>query len=155
MSRRSLCATRSTSDELWLSSVAEARNLTSMWRDLPQQIPPISACRWRRWSSHNPLPAGRGTAALELDSLHCATSSVRFGFDLAITRRHRRQCLGRRACSRALLLMIPASQGRASTFGMPRPALVAMLLLNPVALLHLAMALRRRSLRLPVTPGEF
>jgi hypothetical protein len=125
--------------DLWLSSVSEARNLSSMMRDRPQHIPtyfgiPLAAlvlgtirCLWekgqQRW---NWIACTASQAAFVLVSiweLRGASGA---------------NALGAALVPAALLQMLPAPEGRASYFGISRAALVAMLFLNPIALLALA-----------------
>jgi hypothetical protein len=124
--------------DLWLSSVAEARDLSAMMRDLPHQIPayfgiPLAAlvlCTMRclqekeqqRW---NWIACTASQAAFVLVSiweLRGASGA---------------NALGAVLVPAALLKMLPASAGRASYFGISRAALVIMLFLNPIALLAL------------------
>jgi len=124
--------------DLWLSSVAEARNLSLMVRDLPQQIPayfgiPLAAlvlgtirCRQekgqQRWSWIACTAAQAAFVLISVWELRGATGA---------------NALGATLVPAALLQMLPAPVGRASYFGIPRAALVAMLLLNPIAMLAL------------------
>lgn len=122
--------------ELWLSSVAEARNFWSVWRDLPQQVPayygvPLAALalgivrafretgqqRWR-WIAATALQAA--FVLVSIWQLRGATGG---------------NALGAALLPAALLRMLPADEGRPSTFGIARPALIALMLLNPAALL--------------------
>lgn len=122
----------------WLASVAEARGLSSMLRDLPQQLPayfgiPLAAlilgiirCLWE-------------TGQARWNWIACTASQVAF---LLISIWQLRgtggaNALGAALVPAALLLMLPAPQGRASYFGLSRAALVVLLFLNPVALLAL------------------
>jgi len=122
----------------WLSSVSEARNLSSMMRDLPQQVPayfgiPLAALilgtirslrenGQRRW---NWIACTASQAALILVSI----------WELRGT--GGANALGAALVPAALLQMLATPEGRASYFGIPRPALIVMLFLNPVALLAL------------------
>ena len=124
--------------DLWLSSVAEARDLTSMMRDLPQQVPAYF---------------GIPLAALVLGTIRClrekgqqrwnwiACTASQAAFVLVSIWELRgasgANALGAALVPAALLQMLPAPEGRASYFGIPRAALVAMLFLNPIALLAL------------------
>jgi hypothetical protein len=124
--------------DLWLSSVAEARNLPSMIRDLPQQVPAYF---------------GIPLAALVLGTIRClrekgqqrwnwiACTASQAAFVLVSVWELRgasaANALGAALVPAALLQMLPAPEGRASYFGIPRAALVAMLFLNPIALLML------------------
>jgi hypothetical protein len=124
--------------DLWLSSVAEARSLFSTARDMPQQIPAYF---------------GVPLAALLLGTIRClrengqqrwnwvACTAVQAAFILVSVWELRgtgsANALGAALLPAALLQMLPEPKGRASYFGIPRAALVAMLLLNPVVLLAL------------------
>jgi hypothetical protein len=124
--------------DLWLSSVAEARNLSSTIRDMPQQIPAYF---------------GIPLAALILGTIRClrekgqqrwnwiACTVAQAVFVLVSVWELRgtggANALGAALVPAALLQMLPASEGRASYFGIPRAALLTMLFLNPVALLAL------------------
>jgi hypothetical protein len=124
--------------DLWLSSVAEARNLSSMMRDLPQQVPAYF---------------GIPLAALVLGTIRClqengqqrwnwiACTTLQAAFVLVSIWELRgasgANALGAVLLPAALLKMLPASEGRPSYFGVPRAVLVTMLFLNPVALLAL------------------
>ncbi|MGA3310763.1 MAG: hypothetical protein ABSD08_19440 [Xanthobacteraceae bacterium] len=124
--------------DLWLSSVAEARNLFSMMRDLPQQVP-----------AYYGIPL----AALVLGTIQCvrengqqrwnwiACTAAQAAFALVSVWELRgaggANALGAVLVPAALLQLIPAPEGRASYFGIPRLALVAMLFLNPITLLAL------------------
>ncbi len=124
--------------ELWLASVAEARNLFSLMRDLPQQVP-----------AYYGIPL----AALVLGTIRCvrengqqrwnwiACTAAQMAFVLVSTWELRGatggNALGAVLLPAALLQMVATPQGRTSYFGVPRAALVAMLLLNPVMLLAL------------------
>ncbi len=123
---------------LWLSSVNEARNLASMLRDLPQQVPayfgiPLAALglgiirciRERGEPRWNWIACTASLAALVLVSVW----EVR-GAGGA-------NALGAVLVPAALLQMLPAPEHRPSYFGVPRVALVAMLFLNPVTLVAL------------------
>jgi hypothetical protein len=124
--------------DLWLSSVNEARNLSSMLRDLPQQVPAyfgiplaalvLAAIRCVRESGEerwNWIACTASLAALVLVSVW----EVR-GAGGA-------NALGAVLVPAALLHMLPAPENRASYFGVPRSALIAMLFLNPVTLVAL------------------
>jgi hypothetical protein len=124
--------------DLWLSSVAEARSLFSTAHDLPQQIPAYF---------------GVPLAALLLGTIRClrekgqqrwnwiACTTIQAAFVLVSIWELRgtggANAFGAVLVPAALLQMLPASEGRASYFGIPRAALIVMLLLNPVALLAL------------------
>jgi hypothetical protein len=124
--------------DLWLSSVAEARNLFSVMRDLPQQVPayygiPLAA-----------LVLGTIRCLREQDQqrwnwIACTTAQVAFALVSVWELRGATgaNALGAVLVPAALLEMIPVPEGRASYFGMPRAALVAMLFLNPIVLLAL------------------
>jgi hypothetical protein len=129
---------------MWLSSVSEARDLSSMMRDLPNEIPAyfgiplaavmlgISRCvaerGQRRWN-------WIACAAVQSAFLLVSLWQIR-GASGA-------NALGAALVPAALLQMLPARAGRASYFGMHRAALIAMLLLNPVALLALGNGVAR------------
>jgi len=120
----------------WLSSVAEARNLASMIRDLPQQVPAYF---------------GIPLAALVLGTIRClrekgqqrwswiGCTASQAAFVLVSIWQLRgtsgANALGAALVPAALLPMLPAADGRASYFGLSRAALVALLLINPVALM--------------------
>ena len=124
--------------DMWLSSVSEARDLAAVMRDMPQQVPayfgiPLAAlvlgairCRretgQRRW---NWIACTATQAALLLVSIWQLRGAGGAN------------ALGAALVPAALLRMLPAPAGRASYFGIPRMALVALLLLNPVTLLAL------------------
>jgi hypothetical protein len=124
--------------DLWLSSVAEARSLRSMVRDLPQQIPAYF---------------GIPLAALVLGTIRClrekgqqrwswiACTAAQAAFLLISVWELRgtsgANALGAALVPATLLRMLPAPQDRTTYFGIPRAALVAMLFLNPLALLAL------------------
>ena len=124
--------------DLWLSSVAEARDFAAMMRDLPYKVPayfgiPLAAlalCIIRclhekgqqRW---NWIACAASQAAFVLVSiweLRGASGA---------------NALGAVLVPAALLKMLPASEGRTSYFGISRAALAVMLFLNPIALLAL------------------
>ena len=123
---------------MWLSSVSEARDLASVMRDLPQDVPayfgiPLAAlvlgairCRretgQRRW---NWIACTASQAALLLVSIWQLRGASGAN------------ALGAALVPAALLRMLPAPAGRASYFGIHRVALAALLLLNPVTLLAL------------------
>lgn len=123
---------------MWLSSVSEARDLASVIRDMPQQVPayfgiPLAAlvlgairCRretgQRRW---NWIACTATQAALLLVSIWQLRGAGGAN------------ALGAALVPAVLLRMLPAPAGRASYFGISRMALVALLLLNPVTLLAL------------------
>ncbi len=121
---------------LWLSSVAEARSFLSMWRDLPQEVPayygvPLAAVvlgivrclreqSEQRWSWIAATALQAAFVLVSIWQLRGATGG---------------NALGAALVPAALLQMMPATEKRPSTFGIARPALVALLLLNPAALL--------------------
>jgi len=123
---------------LWLSKVAEARDLTSMMRDLPQQVPAYF---------------GIPLAALVLGTIRClrekgqqrwnwiACTASQAAFVLVSIWELRgasgANALGAALVPAALLQMLPAPEGRTSYFGISRAALVGMLFLNPLTLLAL------------------
>jgi hypothetical protein len=122
--------------ELWLSSVAEARSLISLWRDLPQQVPayfgiPVAATILgaircvkesgeRRWAWITVTAVQAVFVLLSVWQLRGATGGNAFGAALLPS---------------ALILTWPAATGRASHFGIARAALIGILLLNPATLL--------------------
>jgi len=123
---------------LWLSSVNEARNLLSMLRDLPQQVPAyfgiplvalvfgvIRCVRERGEQRWNWIACTASLATLVLVSVW----EVR-GASGA-------NALGAVLVPAALLQMLAAPNNRPSFFGVPRAALVVMLFLNPVTLVAL------------------
>jgi len=123
---------------LWLSSVNEARNLASMLRDLPQQVPAYF---------------GIPFAALALGIIRCirepgeprwnwiactaSLAAVVLVSVWEIRGAGGANALGAVLVPAALLRMLPAPVHRPSYFGVPRVALVAMLFLNPVTLVAL------------------
>ena len=120
---------------MWLTSVSEARNLPSMWRDLPQQVPAYFAI---------PLAAvvlGAIRCAAEQGQqrwnwIACTASQTTF---LLISIWQLRGASGANALGAvlvpaALVQALPAPSARAAFFGIGRAALIAMLLLNPVTL---------------------
>jgi hypothetical protein len=125
--------------DLWLSSVAEARSFAAMLRDIPQQVPAYY---------------GAPLAALVLGIIRClqgqgwqqrwnwiAATAVQAAL-LAMSVWEVRAASGANALAAALLpasvlTLLPASAGQASLFGVSRPALFALLLLNPATLLML------------------
>jgi hypothetical protein len=138
---------------LWLSSVAEARSLASMMRDLPQQVPAYF---------------GIPLAALVLGAIRCIREEgqqrwnwiycigVQAAFLLVAVWEVRgasgANALGAVLVPAALMRMLPASQGRAAYFGVPRAALVVMLVLNPVTLLALGSGVAHAVQAAGVTP---
>jgi len=124
--------------DLWLASVGEARNVFSMMRDLPQQMPAYF---------------GIPLAALVLGVIRCrretgqqrwnwiACTAVQAAFALfsvwEIKGASYANALGAALVPAALLQMLSAPGVGLSYFGVPRVALLVMLLLNPVALLAL------------------
>jgi hypothetical protein len=129
---------------MWLSSVSEARDLSSMMRDLPNEIPAyfgiplaaailgVSRCAaeqgQRRWNWVACTAVQTAFLLVSLWQLRGASGA---------------NALGAALVPAALLQMLPASAGRASFFGMRRAALIAMILLNPVTLLALGNGLAR------------
>ncbi len=123
---------------MWLSSVAEARDLPAMLRDLPQQVPAYF---------------GIPLAAVVLGTIRCLREKDQLRWNwiactasqavlLLISIWELRGASGANALGAALvpaglLRMLPVPEARASTFGIGRAALVAMLLLNPAALIAL------------------
>jgi hypothetical protein len=122
----------------WLASVAEARDLFSMMRDLPQEIPayfgiPSAALVL------GTIRCLRETGQARWNWISCTASQAAF---LVVSIWQLRgtsgaNALGAALVPAALLLMLPTLQGRASYFGLSRAALVVLLFLNPVALLAL------------------
>jgi hypothetical protein len=124
--------------DLWLASVGEAHSLFAMMRDLPQQVPAYF---------------GIPLAALVLGSIRClrengqqrwnwiACTAAQAAFVLVAVWELRgasgANALGAVVVPAALLRMLGATQGRPTYFGIPRIAVVAMLFLNPVALMAL------------------
>jgi hypothetical protein len=124
--------------DLWLSYVNESRNLFSMMRVLPQEIPAffglplaglvLGAIRSlrepgeKRW---NWIACTVTQAALLL----IAVWEVRGAAGA--------NALGAALVPAALLRMLPAPNGHATYFGIGRAALVSALLLNPIALIAL------------------
>jgi len=123
---------------MWLSSVAEARDLSSMLRDLPQQVPayfgiPLAAVVL------GAIRCRRETGQRRWNWIACTASQTVF---LLISIWQLRgaggaNALGAVLVPAALLQMLPAAEGRASHLGIGRGALIAMLLLNPVTLMAL------------------
>ena len=124
--------------DLWLSSVAEARNLWSIAHDLPQQIPAYF---------------GVPLAALLLEIIRCvreeshrrwnwiAVTAVQLAFVLVSFWQLRgaggANAIGAALFPAALLRAIPVAKGRPTYFGMPRIAALVMLVFNPATLLAL------------------
>ncbi|MGB9044516.1 MAG: hypothetical protein WCC81_18865 [Pseudolabrys sp.] len=125
--------------DLWLSSVAEARNLWSIAHDLPQQIPAYF---------------GVPLAALLLGIIRCvreeeshrrwnwiAVTAVQLAFVLVSFWQLRgaggANAIGAALFPAALLRAIPVAKGRPTYFGMPRIAALVMLVFNPATLLAL------------------
>lgn len=124
--------------QLWLSSVSEGRNIASLARDLPEQIPVYFVIPF---------------AALVLGALQCgregglqrwnwiAGVAIQTVFVLSATWELRfaagANAIGALLVPAALVRMLPAAQGQVSFFGIPRPVLLVLLVLNPVTLLAL------------------
>ena len=124
--------------DLWLSSVSEARNVSSMVRDLPQRIPeyfgiPLAAVLFgiirclqeqgqQRWNWIACTAAQAAFVLVSVWELRGASGA---------------NALAAALVPAALLQMYPAPEGRTSYFGIPRAALIAMLFLNPIVLLAL------------------
>jgi hypothetical protein len=124
--------------DLWLSSVAEARNLSSVVRGLPQQIPvlfgiPLAALvlgaiqslrdkSEQRWSW---IACTAAQAAFLLVSVWQLRGSAAAN------------ALAAALFPAALLRILPTPDGQAHYFGVSRAVLATLLLLNPVALLAL------------------
>jgi len=124
--------------DMWLSSVSEARGLSSVLRDLPQNVLaffgiPLAAlvlgfirCLRERGESRWRWIAGTAVQAVlllvSIWQLRGASGA---------------NALGAALVPAALLRMFPAPAGRPAYFGIPRAAMIAMLLLNPVSLLAL------------------
>jgi len=122
----------------WLSSVAEARNLSSMMRDLPQQVPayfgiPLAALVL------GTIRALREKGQQRWNWIACTASQTAFVLVSIWQLRGTSgaNALGAALVPAALLQILPAPDGRASYFGLSRAALVALLLINPVALMTL------------------
>lgn len=123
---------------MWLSSVSEARDLASMMRDLPNEIPAYFGI---------PLVAvvlGMSRCVAERGQRRwnwIACTAVQMAFLLVSLWQLRgasgANALGAALVPAALLQMWPTAAGRSSYFGMRRAALIAMVLINPVALLAL------------------
>lgn len=139
----------------WLSSVAEARGLSSMMRDLPQQVPayfgiPLAALalgtirclreeRQQRWNWIAYTASQAAFVLVSIWQLRGASGANALGVALVPA---------------ALLQMSSASQGRAACFGIPLAASVAMLFLNPVALLALGSGAAHAVAAAGVTPPQ-
>jgi hypothetical protein len=120
---------------LWLASVAEARNVSAMLRDVPQQVPayygvPLAALvlagirlvqtqRQERWN-------WAACAAVQAAMLLVSAWEVR-GASGA-------NAVGAALLPAALSSILPATPGASSYFGLSRAALSAMLLFNPATL---------------------
>ena len=122
----------------WLSSVAEARNLSSMMRDVPQQVPayfgiPLAALVL------GTIRCLREKGQQRWNWITCTTSQAAFVLVSIWELRGASgaNALGAALVPAALLQMLPAPEGRTSYFGIPCAALVAMLFINPLALLAL------------------
>jgi hypothetical protein len=121
---------------LWLSNVSEARSIFSMLRDLPQELP-----------LHYGLPA----AALVLGAIRAlrASQAERWTWVMClailaalsvVALWQVRGCAAANAVALALVPAalvrgLPAADGRAVFLGLGRAALIAALLINPLALL--------------------
>jgi hypothetical protein len=124
--------------DLWLSSVSEGRDLASLVHDLPQQIPvyfgiPVAAL------IVGAICCVRESGERRWHWIACTTTQAMF---ILLTAWEVRVAAGANAVGAvllpaALLRMLPAREGGASYLGIPRPALLVMLLLNPIALLAL------------------
>jgi hypothetical protein len=124
--------------DLWLSSVSEGRNIYSLLRDLPQQIPvyfgvPLAALML------GACCCVRVTGPQRWNWIACTATQAVF---IVLATWEVRVAAGANAVAAlllpaSLLQMLPVAEGRASYLGVPRPALLVMLLLNPLALLAL------------------
>ena len=122
--------------DLWLSSVSEARNLSATWRDLPQQVPAYFGV---------PLAALLLGVACCIREKHdarwnwIACTAAQFVFLLISVWQLRgtgaANALAAALFPAALLRLLPARENSPSYFGMGRAALIALFLLNPIALL--------------------
>lgn len=124
--------------DMWLSSVSEARDLSSVLRDLPQHVPaffgiPLAAVvlGFIRCLRETGQPRWQWIAGTAIQAVLLLVSIWQLrGASGA-------NALGAALVPAALLRMFPVSIDRPAYFGIPRAALIAMLLLNPVTLLAL------------------
>ena len=126
---------------LWLSNVSEARNVLSMLRDLPQELPlhyglPAAALVLGVIRARRAPPAERWSWAVCLAVL-AALSLVALW--------QVRGCAAANAVALALVPAalvrgLPAPDGRAVFFGLGRAALIAAFLINPLALIAIGNA---------------
>ena len=122
--------------KFWLSSIAETRDIASLARDLPGEIPayfgvPVAGLVL------GAVCAVRETGQRRWAWIACvATLAV---FILLATWELRvaagANAVGAVLLPAALVQMLPAREGRASYFGIPRAAWIVLLLLNPAVLL--------------------
>ena len=130
--------------EVWLSSVSEARSLTSMARDLPQQIPayfgvPVAA-----------LALGVVQAIRSGDDTRwnwCAAAAVQAAL-LVVAIWQVRGAAGANAVAAAIFpaavaQLLPARQDARRFFGLGGAALIVVLLINPAVLLALGSGIAR------------
>jgi hypothetical protein len=123
---------------LWLSSVAEARSLSSMVRDLPQEIPAYFGVPFAALIL-GAIQAVRDKSEQRWSWIACTAAQAAF---LLVSIWQLRGAAGDNALAAALfpaalLRMLPTPEGRTRFFGIGRAALATMLLLNPISLLAL------------------
>jgi hypothetical protein len=119
---------------LWLANVSEARSVASLMRDLPQEVLPyyglpvigLALGLYRSWRDSERWGWIVSTAALAIATLialwQLRGSATANALALAIV-------------AAAVVRGLPAPDGRAIFFGLGRAALVAALVLNPLALI--------------------
>ena len=126
---------------LWMANVSESRSIASVWRDLPHELLAYY---------------GLAAAGLALGALRCwrERDSERWNWILAVAvlaalsavalwqlrGTAAANALAAALVPAALLRTFPAPQGRASYFGLGRSALVAIVLVNPLALIAIGNA---------------
>jgi hypothetical protein len=123
---------------LWLASVNEARSLASMMRDLPQQVPayygmPLAALVLGAFG----CVRERGAQQWHWIGCTATLASLALVSVWEVRGASGANALGAVLVPAALLRMFPEPEYRASYFGVPRVALLALLFLNPVTLLLL------------------
>jgi hypothetical protein len=124
--------------DLWLASVAEARSLFALMRDVPQQVPayfgvPLAALVLAV------IRCGRTQGLERRNWVACAAvqASLFMVSVWEVRGASGANAVGAALLPAALIPMLPASAGGAAYFGISRAALIVMLVLNPATLLAL------------------
>jgi hypothetical protein len=126
---------------LWLANVSEARNVLSMLRDLPHEVPahfglPVAALALGLWCAQRAPVSERWGWLTSLAVLAALTMVALWQVRGAAAA----NAVAIALVPAALVRLFPATDGKAIFLGLGRAALIATLLINPLTLIALGAA---------------